>query len=36
MDQEILKVIFMMCGVQWLCISPLGAQFTVVNIIVVT
>ena len=28
MDQEILKFSFMMCGVQWLCISPLGAQFT--------
>jgi len=28
MDQEILKVFFMMCGVQLLCISPLGAQFT--------
>ena len=28
MDQQILKVLFMMCGVQQLCISPLGAQFT--------
>ena len=28
MDQEILKFSFMMCGVQSLCISPLGAQFT--------
>ena len=28
MDQEILKVFFMMCRVQQLCISQLGAQFT--------
>ena len=28
MDQEILKVSFMMCCVQQLCICPLGAQFT--------
>jgi hypothetical protein len=28
MDQEILKVFFMMCDVQQLCISPLGEQFT--------
>ena len=28
MDQEILEFSFMMCGVQQLCISPLGAQFT--------
>ena len=28
MDPEILKVFFVVCIVQQLCISPLGAQFT--------